>query len=167
MEPTMNGPFSQYWAFFKGALDFNLRDVFLIQIFMDCVPLFPLGLSDTFPGNKELPPLPHKLPGGKTKILLQSFHIQHYLQHIWCLGPCLRTWKINCSFFRACCTVCMAAWCGPCAETCGLYFSKVENRSSWLFTYMPPPIFYRLFHPHYFFEVSLHPLPEIWYSNHP
>merc|ERR1719336_2883557 len=23
-------------------------------------------------------------------------------QHIWCLGPCLRTWKINCSFFRAC-----------------------------------------------------------------
>ena len=25
-------------------------------------------------------------------------------QHIWCLGPCLRTWKINCSFFRACCT---------------------------------------------------------------
>ena len=116
---------------------------------MDFVPLFPLGLSDTFPGNKELPPLPHKLPGGKTKILLQSFHIQHYLQHIWCLGPCLRTWKINCSFFRACCTVCMAAWCGPCAETCGLYFSKVENRSSWLFTYMPPPIFYCLFHPHY------------------
>eukprot|EP00090_Calanus_glacialis_P027885 TRINITY_DN4437_c0_g1_i1.p1 TRINITY_DN4437_c0_g1~~TRINITY_DN4437_c0_g1_i1.p1 ORF type:complete len:163 (+),score=27.70 TRINITY_DN4437_c0_g1_i1:54-491(+) len=48
--------------------------------------------------------------------------------HIWCLGPCLRTWKINCSFFRACCTVCMAACCGPCAETCGLYFSKVKVR---------------------------------------
>ena len=47
-------------------------------------------------------------------------------QHIWCLGPCLRTWKINCSFVRACCTVCMAAGCGPCAETCGLYFSKVN-----------------------------------------
>merc|ERR1719336_776975 len=41
---------------------------------------------------------------------------------------CLRTWKINCSFVRACCTVCMAAWCGPCAETCGLYFSKVKVR---------------------------------------
>ncbi|XP_023333696.1 caveolin-1 [Eurytemora carolleeae] len=48
--------------------------------------------------------------------------------HIWCLAPCLRTWKINCSFTRACCTVFCAACCGPCSETCGLYFSKVKVR---------------------------------------
>ena len=49
-------------------------------------------------------------------------------QHIWCLGPCLRTWKINCAFFRTFFTVCMAATCGPCAETCGLYFAKIKVR---------------------------------------
>merc|ERR1712154_570267 len=26
-------------------------------------------------------------------------------QHIWCMGPCLRTWKINCAFFRTVSTV--------------------------------------------------------------
>jgi hypothetical protein len=54
--------------------------------------------------------------------------INCHFQHIWCMGPCLRTWKINCAFFRNCCTVCMVATCGPCAETCGLYFSKVKVR---------------------------------------
>ena len=51
-------------------------------------------------------------------------------QHIWCLAPCLRTWKINCSFTRAVCTVFCAACCGPCSETCGLYFSKVYVQCS-------------------------------------
>ena len=37
-------------------------------------------------------------------LFFPSHHHHHHLQHIWCLGPCLRTWKINCSFFRACCT---------------------------------------------------------------
>jgi len=49
-------------------------------------------------------------------------------QHIWCMGPCLRTWKINCAFFRTVFTVCMAASCGPCAESCGLYFAKIKVR---------------------------------------
>ena len=51
-----------------------------------------------------------------------------WLQHIWCMGPFLRTWKINCAFFRTCFTVCMAATCGPCAEACGLYFAKIKVR---------------------------------------
>lgn len=49
-------------------------------------------------------------------------------QHIWCMGPCLRTWKINCAFVRACCTVGLAGCCGPCAESCGLYFAKIKVR---------------------------------------
>ena len=51
-----------------------------------------------------------------------------FFQHIWCMGPCLRTWKINCAFFRACCTIFLVACCGPCAEVCGLYFSKIKVR---------------------------------------
>ncbi len=42
--------------------------------------------------------------------------------------PCLRTWKINCAFFRSCLSVSLAATCGPCAEACGLYFSKIKVR---------------------------------------
>jgi len=49
-------------------------------------------------------------------------------QHIWCMTPCLRTWKINCAFVRTCMTIGLAATCGPCAEICGLYFSKVRVR---------------------------------------
>ena len=44
------------------------------------------------------------------------------------MGPCLRTWKINCAFVRACCTVGLAGCCGPCAESCGLYFAKIKVR---------------------------------------
>lgn len=49
-------------------------------------------------------------------------------QHIWCIGPFLRSWKINCSFVRSCLSIGLAATCGPCAETCGLYFSKIKVR---------------------------------------
>ena len=44
------------------------------------------------------------------------------------MGPCLRTWKINCAFYRACNTVTLLACCGPMAEVCGLYFSKIKVR---------------------------------------
>ena len=44
------------------------------------------------------------------------------------MSPCLRTWKINCAFFRSCLTIGLAATCGPCAETCGLYFSRIKVR---------------------------------------
>jgi len=36
--------------------------------------------------------------------------ISFKLQHIWCLGPCLRTWKINCAFIRNCLSVSTIAW---------------------------------------------------------
>ncbi|CAB4056993.1 CAV3 [Lepeophtheirus salmonis] len=49
-------------------------------------------------------------------------------QHIWCYGPCLRTWKINCAFVRAWNLVCMTAVCGPCVEIFGMYFSKLKVR---------------------------------------
>ena len=59
---------------------------------------------------------------------IKNLFLMWSFQHIWCLGPCLRTWKINCAFFRTFTTVCMAASCGPCAETCGLYFAKIKVR---------------------------------------
>ena len=55
-------------------------------------------------------------------------HSSITFQHIWCMGPCLRTLKINCAFFRTCTTVCLAGTCGPCAEACGLYFAKIKVR---------------------------------------
>ena len=58
----------------------------------------------------------------------QSHHAFCFFQHIWCMTPCLRTWKINCAFVRTCCTIGLAATIGPCAEICGLYFSKVRVR---------------------------------------
>ena len=50
------------------------------------------------------------------------------VKHIWCLGPCLRAHKINCAFIRNCCTVGLAAACGPIVETCGLLLGKIKVR---------------------------------------
>ncbi|TRY62531.1 hypothetical protein TCAL_06295 [Tigriopus californicus] len=60
----------------------------------------------------------------RNMIVRSYFHFQH----IWCIGPFLRSWKINCSFVRSCLSIGLAASCGPCAETCGLYFSKIKVR---------------------------------------
>lgn len=50
------------------------------------------------------------------------------MQYIWCLGPWLKAFRINCMFLRSCLSISLASVCGPCAETCGLYFSKMKVR---------------------------------------
>ncbi|RXG53615.1 Caveolin-2, partial [Armadillidium vulgare] len=49
-------------------------------------------------------------------------------QQIWCIGPCLRCWKINLATVRNFWWGFLLACCGPCAEVLGLYFSKIKVR---------------------------------------
>lgn len=48
--------------------------------------------------------------------------------HIWAYGPCLRSCKINCSFYRKVTQVVLAATLAPFCETIGLLFSKAKVR---------------------------------------
>ncbi|XP_069954026.1 caveolin-2-like isoform X2 [Cherax quadricarinatus] len=47
---------------------------------------------------------------------------------VWCVGPCLRCWKINCATIRKYWETCLVALCSPVAEMCGLIFSKAYVR---------------------------------------
>ena len=49
-----------------------------------------------------------------------------YLQHVWCLGPFLRSYKINGAFIHACCTIGLTSYCAPVMETCGLLLGKIK-----------------------------------------
>ena len=48
------------------------------------------------------------------------------LQHVWCLGPFLRSYKINGAFIHACCTIGLTSYCAPVMETCGLLLGKIK-----------------------------------------
>jgi len=48
--------------------------------------------------------------------------------HIWAYGPCLRTCKINCAFYRKLVQIVVTATVAPCCEAIGLVFSKAKVR---------------------------------------
>lgn len=43
---------------------------------------------------------------------------------VWCVGPCLRCWKINFATIKKFWEACLYAVCSPWYEVCGLVFSK-------------------------------------------
>ena len=45
---------------------------------------------------------------------------------MWCLGPFLRSYKINGAFIHACCTIGLTSYCAPVMETCGLLLGKIK-----------------------------------------
>ncbi|XP_043283843.1 caveolin-3-like isoform X2 [Venturia canescens] len=47
-------------------------------------------------------------------------------QHIWCLAPCLRVWKISCAATRTFFTACTHALVRPCTESLGYLFYNVR-----------------------------------------
>lgn len=47
---------------------------------------------------------------------------------VWCVGPCFRSWKINCATIKKFWEACLIAVCGPIVEICGLVFSKAYVR---------------------------------------
>ncbi|XP_026471885.1 caveolin-3-like [Ctenocephalides felis] len=49
-------------------------------------------------------------------------------QHIWCVAPCLRVWKISCGACRIICASCAQAVVAPCTEALGYFWSKVKVR---------------------------------------
>ncbi|XP_034943730.1 caveolin-3-like isoform X2 [Chelonus insularis] len=47
-------------------------------------------------------------------------------QHIWCIAPCLRIWKISCAATRSFFTACTHALVRPCTESLGYMFNNVR-----------------------------------------
>ncbi|XP_076028868.1 caveolin-3-like isoform X2 [Oratosquilla oratoria] len=47
---------------------------------------------------------------------------------VWCVGPCLRIFKINCATIQKFWRTCLAAICVPVAEVYGLLCSKIKVR---------------------------------------
>uniref|UniRef100_T1J0E9 Caveolin n=1 Tax=Strigamia maritima TaxID=126957 RepID=T1J0E9_STRMM len=49
-------------------------------------------------------------------------------QHVWCVGPFFREWKLRCHVLRNFFRITLSSICGPCCETCGLIFSQIRIR---------------------------------------
>ncbi|XP_046745744.1 caveolin-3-like isoform X1 [Diprion similis] len=47
-------------------------------------------------------------------------------EHIWCIAPCLRVWKITCAATRNFCTATVQAVVRPCTESVGYLFHNVR-----------------------------------------
>ncbi|KAJ8686599.1 hypothetical protein QAD02_022393 [Eretmocerus hayati] len=47
-------------------------------------------------------------------------------EHIWCIVPCLRVWRISCSASRNYCTAFVQAVVRPCTESLGYCFNNVR-----------------------------------------
>ncbi|KAK0079801.1 hypothetical protein PV325_000810 [Microctonus aethiopoides] len=50
-------------------------------------------------------------------------------QHIWCIAPCLRVWKITCAATRTFFTACAHALVRPCTESLGYVFQHIRISS--------------------------------------
>ncbi|OXU20058.1 hypothetical protein TSAR_014350 [Trichomalopsis sarcophagae] len=46
--------------------------------------------------------------------------------HIWCIGPCLRVWRITCSATRNFCTALVQSVVRPCTDSLGYFFYNIR-----------------------------------------
>lgn len=49
-------------------------------------------------------------------------------QQVWCVGPCLRLWKINMATVKRFWETWLLAVCSPICDVCGICFSKAKVR---------------------------------------
>ncbi|XP_076357552.1 caveolin-1-like [Tachypleus tridentatus] len=54
-----------------------------------------------------------------------SFAILSF-QHIWCIGPALRHFRINCHIIRLYVRTCLDSCLAPCCTDMGLFFSRIR-----------------------------------------
>ncbi|XP_032456149.1 caveolin-3-like isoform X2 [Nasonia vitripennis] len=47
-------------------------------------------------------------------------------EHIWCIGPCLRVWRITCSATRNFCTALVQSVVRPCTDSLGYFFYNIR-----------------------------------------
>ncbi|CAB0034173.1 unnamed protein product [Trichogramma brassicae] len=52
--------------------------------------------------------------------------LNQHMQHIWCIVPCLRAWRISCMAVRHFCTAATQALVRPCTEALGYVFHQVR-----------------------------------------